>query len=93
MNEQTQDPQLLLQTDEEFHQLAALHHELEARLHALTAKHYLSEPEQVEEVTLKKRKLQLKDRMEEILRRHRQGPGSPMPSVPQGPDARPHARS
>ena len=28
--------------------------------------------EQIEEVTLKKRKLQIKDRMEDILRRHRQ---------------------
>ena len=64
---------VLLRTDEEFHQLAAKHHELEGRLHELTAKHYLSEPEQFEEVTLKKRKLQLKDRMENILRRHRQG--------------------
>lgn len=60
------------QRDDEFHQLAARHHELEDRLHELTAKHYLSEPEQVEEVTLKKRKLQLKDRMEDIMRRHRQ---------------------
>ena len=72
MNAQGQDlKELLLQTDEEFHQLAAKHHELEDRLHELTAKHYLSQPEQVEEVTLKKRKLQLKDRMEDILRRHR----------------------
>ena len=65
----------LLRTDEEFHQLAARHHELEDRLHELSAKHYLSEPEQVEEVTLKKKKLQIKDRMEDILRRHR--PSSP----------------
>jgi len=62
----------LLQTDEEFHTLADQHHQLEDRLHELTAKHYLSEPEQVEEVTLKKKKLQLKDRMEGIMRRHRQ---------------------
>lgn len=62
----------LLQTDEEFHTLAVQHHQLEDRLHELTAKQYLSEPEQVEEVTLKKKKLQLKDRMEGILRRHRQ---------------------
>ena len=55
--------------NDEFHQLAAKHHELDDRLHELTAKHYLSEPEQVEEVNLKKRKLQLKDRMEEIRRR------------------------
>jgi uncharacterized protein YdcH (DUF465 family) len=73
MNAQPQDlKDELMRTDEEFHSLAARHHELEDRLHELTAKHYLSEPEQVEEVTLKKRKLQLKDRMEDILRRHRQ---------------------
>ena len=66
--------ELLLKTDEEFRQLATQHHELEDRLHELSAKPYLSEPEQVEEITLKKRKLQLKDRMEDILRRHRAGP-------------------
>ena len=70
--EQSQDAKELPQADEEFHQLAARHHELEDRLHELTAKQYLSEPEQVEEVTLKKKKLQLKDRMEDIMRRHRQ---------------------
>lgn len=72
MNEQSQDLKaMLLQTDSEFHQLAAQHHELDDRLHELTLKPYLSEPEQVEEVTLKKRKLALKDRMESILRQHR----------------------
>jgi uncharacterized protein YdcH (DUF465 family) len=72
MNAETSDlKELLMRTDEEFHSLAERHHQLEDRLHELTVKHYLSEPEQVEEVTLKKRKLQLKDRMEDILRRHR----------------------
>ena len=72
MNAQTQDLKDVLQrTDEEFNELVAKHHELDDRLHQLTAKPYLSEPEQVEEVNLKKRKLQLKDRMEDILRRHR----------------------
>jgi uncharacterized protein len=74
MNEQSPEIKALLQTDEEFTQLAAQHHQLEDRLHELTSKHYLSEPEQVEEVTLKKRKLALKDRMENILRQHRQQP-------------------
>ena len=69
--------ELLLKTDEEFRQLATQHHELDDRLHELSSKSYLSEPEQVEEITLKKRKLHLKDRMEDILRRHRsQSPGS-----------------
>jgi uncharacterized protein YdcH (DUF465 family) len=72
MNEQPQDLKaLLMQTDEEFHQLATQHHQLENRLHQLTSKHYLSEPEQIEEVNLKKRKLQLKDRMEHIMRQRR----------------------
>ncbi len=64
---------LLLETNEEYRQLDSKHHELEDRLHELTVKHYQSDAEQVEEVTLKKRKLQLKDRMELILRQHRSG--------------------
>jgi uncharacterized protein YdcH (DUF465 family) len=59
----------LLGTEEEFHSLEVQHHQLENRLQQLTSKHYLSEPEQVEEVTLKKKKLQIKDRMEDIMRR------------------------
>jgi uncharacterized protein YdcH (DUF465 family) len=77
MNAQSQDlKELLLQTDEEFSRLAVRHHELEDRLNELIARPYLSEPEQLEEVTLKKRKLQLKDQMEDILRRRR-GDGDP----------------
>ena len=66
MNDQLRE--LLMRTDDEFHRLADKHQELESRLHELTSKHYLSEPEQIEEVTLKKKKLQVKDRMEDILR-------------------------
>ena len=70
MNGQSQNlKELLLQTDEEFHSLASKHHALEDRLHELTSKQYLSEPEQIEEINLKKQKLQLKDRMEDIMRR------------------------
>ena len=59
---------LLLETNDEYRQLASKHHELDDRLHELESKHYLSDTEQFEEVTLKKRKLQLKDRMEAIAR-------------------------
>jgi len=59
-----------LQTDSEFRQLATKHHDLDERLHNYAERHYLSEPEQLEEITLKKQKLQLKDQMESILRRH-----------------------
>jgi uncharacterized protein YdcH (DUF465 family) len=63
----------LMQSDEEYRQLAERHQEMEARLTELSAKHYLSEQEQVEEVTLKKRKLQIKDHMAAIVRRSRAG--------------------
>jgi uncharacterized protein len=61
----------LLQTDEEFRQLASQHHDLDEKIHNLAARHYLSEPDQLEEVRLKKQKLHLKDQMESILRRHK----------------------
>ena len=61
---------LLLETNEEYRELASKHHELDSRLHELAAKHYLSDSEHIEEVRLKKRKLQLKDRMESIVRDH-----------------------
>ena len=60
----------LLQSDEEYQQLATQHHDLDDKIHDLTARHYLSEPEQIAEAQLKKRKLHLKDQMEHILRRH-----------------------
>jgi uncharacterized protein YdcH (DUF465 family) len=60
----------LLQSDQQFRQLVEQHHQLDDRLHQLIEKHYLSEPEQVEEVTLKKRKLALKDQMESIAREY-----------------------
>jgi uncharacterized protein YdcH (DUF465 family) len=63
----------LLETDEEYRQLASQHHYLDEKLHGLAARNYLSEPEQLEEVTLKKRKLHLKDQMEDIVRRRRTG--------------------
>jgi uncharacterized protein len=61
----------LLETNPEYRELAFKHHSLDDRLHELEAKHYLSHDEQFEEVSLKKRKLQVKDRMESILREHR----------------------
>lgn len=58
-------------TDEEYRQLEAQHHQYESRLGELAAKAVLSDEEQFEESTLKKKKLQLKDRMQEIARRGR----------------------
>lgn len=60
----------LLKCHDEFRQLATEHHDLDERVQSFATRPYLSQPEQVEEVTLKKKKLQLKDQMESILRQH-----------------------
>ena len=61
----------LLRTDEEFRRLSDQHHDLEIRLNELSRQLYSNGPEELEKVTLKKKKLQLKDRMEQILRERR----------------------
>jgi uncharacterized protein YdcH (DUF465 family) len=58
---------LLLQSHDQYRELAERHHALDDRLHELTERPHLSDSEQIEEVTLKKRKLALKDRMEQIV--------------------------
>jgi hypothetical protein len=64
---------LLIETNQEFRELASKHHTLDDRLHELESKHYLSNDEQFEEISLKKRKLYIKDRMELIIRHYRTG--------------------
>jgi uncharacterized protein YdcH (DUF465 family) len=66
---------LLLMSDEHYRQLAESHHQLDDRLHQLTDKHYLSTSEQLEETTLKKRKLALKDQMEQMAREYARSHG------------------
>ena len=66
---------LLLETNEEYRELVSTHHELDDRLREFGAKHYLSDDQQTEENSLKKRKLHVKDRMESILREHRVAAG------------------
>lgn len=61
----------LLSSNDEYRQLQAQHHEYEARLAVLSDKAVLDDDEQVEETTLKKKKLHLRDRMEEIARQAR----------------------
>ncbi len=58
--------------DEEYRRLDEQHHAFEARLRQFHDKPLLSDEEQVEETTLKKKKLQVKDRMEAIARRLRE---------------------
>lgn len=63
----------LLATNDEYRRLQAQHHEYEERLTVLSDKAVLSDDEQLEETTLKKKKLHLRDRMEEITRQARAG--------------------
>ncbi len=63
--------QHLSQENDEFRGLLQRHHDHERRLAELASKPYLSTDEEMEEKRLKKEKLHLKDRMEEISREHR----------------------
>jgi uncharacterized protein YdcH (DUF465 family) len=65
--------QQLLATDEHFAALAHEHATHEARLAELRTLAYPTADEEAEEKTLKKMKLALKDEMEVIFRRHRDG--------------------
>jgi uncharacterized protein YdcH (DUF465 family) len=57
---------LLLRSNDQYRQLSERHHQLDDRLNELTHLPHLTASEQVEEVTLKKRKLALKDQMERM---------------------------
>ncbi len=64
----------LMASDPEFRELAREHGRYEERLNELSALHYPSDEEQLEEITLKKKKLAVKDQMHEIMLRY-QGAG------------------
>jgi uncharacterized protein YdcH (DUF465 family) len=60
----------LMNRDPEFRELAREHTRYEERLSELTALAYPSDEEQLEEVTLKKKKLALKDQMYSLIIQH-----------------------
>lgn len=60
----------LMMSDSEFRELAHEHERYEERLSELTALAYPSDEEQLEEITLKKKKLAVKDQMHDIIVRH-----------------------
>ncbi len=64
--------QELLETDPEFRRLWEEHRTCERRLAELTQKSLLSQEDELEEKQIKRHKLHLKDRMEVILREHRE---------------------
>lgn len=58
----------LAREDANFQRLVSKHHDCETRLQELQDRRFLSPEEQQEEVELKKKKLSLKDQMEQIVR-------------------------
>ena len=77
----------LLQNDNGFRQLVEQHQELDARLLRLSQQPYRTNTEELEKSNLKKRKLQLKDRIESILRK-KGHPSSEVSSQASHPDLR-----
>jgi uncharacterized protein YdcH (DUF465 family) len=62
----------LIETDPEFRRLHEEHQESERRLHEINQKSLLSQEDEAEEKKIKLHKLALKDRMEGLLRAHRE---------------------
>ena len=60
----------LMSHDTEFRELAKEHGKYEERLSELSALSYPSDEEQLEEITLKKKKLAIKDQMHSIMLQH-----------------------
>jgi uncharacterized protein YdcH (DUF465 family) len=60
----------LMTSNPEFRELAREHGRYEARLSELSSLSYPSDEEQIEEVTLKKKKLAIKDQMYSLMLQH-----------------------
>ena len=60
----------LMTSNQEFRELAREHGRYEARLSELSSLSYPSDEEQMEEVTLKKKKLAIKDQMYSLMLQH-----------------------
>ncbi|HEX4964539.1 MAG TPA: DUF465 domain-containing protein [Thermoanaerobaculia bacterium] len=62
----------LIKTDDEFRRLYEEHQDYERRLHEINQKTLLSQEDEIEEKKIKLHKLTLKDKMEQLLRMHRE---------------------
>jgi uncharacterized protein YdcH (DUF465 family) len=61
----------LMQTNEQYRQLAGKHHEYKRLVEALEAKTVLTAEEELEEHRLKKLKLHIKDEMEQLVNEYK----------------------
>jgi uncharacterized protein YdcH (DUF465 family) len=66
----------LMMSDPEFREMAREHGRYEMRLSELSSLAYPSDEEQLEEITLKKKKLALKDQMHTKMLQYQKGAGS-----------------
>ena len=72
MSEEPSFRERLLKQNEEYRRLDQQHHEYESQLIRFSDKIVLTDDEQLEETTLKKKKLHTKDLMEAIARQARE---------------------
>jgi uncharacterized protein YdcH (DUF465 family) len=63
--------QHLISSSPEFRRLVDEHHQFEGKLQELQTHHFLSEQDLIEEATLKKKKLHLKDEMSSLIQNFR----------------------
>jgi uncharacterized protein len=74
MSLQIRDAELreqLLKDNEEFRRLSAEHQQYDIQLEVISGKHFLTEEEELQAKTLKKKKLMLKDQMFSIVQKAR----------------------
>ncbi|HUF46160.1 MAG TPA: YdcH family protein [Vicinamibacterales bacterium] len=71
LSERDDVKQGLLQTSENFRQLVSEHQALDEQIRHLSAQAFLTDEQQFQEVSLKKRKLALKDQIEAMVRSRR----------------------
>jgi len=62
----------LMETNEDFRRLAEEHSLYDRRIEELSNRPYPTQEEQMEEARLKRLKLSLKDRMEDLMRAHQE---------------------
>ena len=67
----TDAKEYLLRNDHDFRKLAQQHQEYERQLDTLLHRSYLSSQDQLQETTIKKKKLALKDQMQIFIDRYR----------------------
>ena len=79
----TQDEEIkehLTSSNPDFRNLVEQHHSLERELRELTEQAHITDQQQIDRVTLKKRKLNLKDQMNRMIQEYRHGQAEPQHS-------------